>query len=102
MIQEAIAKLVDRNDLTREESREVFVAIMSGQATDAQIGSLITALRMKGETVEEITGAVQAMQKACTKISHPQKSDLLDIVGTGGDMKNSFNVSTAAAIVAAG
>ncbi len=102
MIREAISKVVDGINLTRDEAREVFSQIMRGEATEAQIASLITALRMKGESVDEIVGAAKAMHEAAAKISYTGNAQVLDVVGTGGDSKNSFNISTAAAIVAAG
>lgn len=115
MIKEAIAKVVRGNDLTEVEMEKVMDEIMSGTATPAQIGSFVTALRMKGETVDEITGAARAMRTKAIKISlkdHPVNIDrdeinveeetILDTCGTGGDVTDTFNVSTACAFVAAG
>ncbi len=102
MIREAIAKAVEKKNLTAKESNDVFSEIMRGEATEAQIASLITALRMKGETADEIIGAAEAMRAAAAKVIYSGDAEVLDVVGTGGDSKNSFNVSTAAAIVAAG
>ncbi len=102
MIKESITKVVEGNDLTREEARETFDEIMNGEATAAQISALITALRMKGETVDEITGAAESMGAVVAEVKPKVDAELLDVVGTGGDKKNTFNISTASAIVAAG
>ena len=101
MIREAIRKVIDRGDLSESESTDVMVEIMSGEATDAQIGSFITALRMKGETVDELTGFVKVMRDKVTKINctHPV---YVDTCGTGGDMRDTFNISTVTAFVVAG
>ncbi|MDR7433867.1 MAG: anthranilate phosphoribosyltransferase [Armatimonadota bacterium] len=101
MIREAIEKVVQRISLSREEARAAMGEIMDGQATPAQIASLITALRMKGETVEEIVGFAQAMRERSVRIS-PRVDHLLDTCGTGGDRLNTFNISTIAAFVIAG
>jgi anthranilate phosphoribosyltransferase len=101
-VQEAIGKLVERIDLTEAEAEEAMKCIMSGAATQAQIGSFLTALRMKGETVEEITAFARVMREFATRIS-PKVDDLLvDTCGTGGDRIKTFNISTAAMFVAAG
>lgn len=101
-IQEAIKAVIARNNLTIEESVDVFTEIMSGTATDAQIAALIVALRFKGETAEEITGAASVMRQKATQIL-PQKNDfVIDTCGTGGDGANTFNISTVTAFVAAG
>ncbi len=100
MIREAIEKVVGRIDLSENEMRAVFGEIMTGQAAPAQIGSLLTALRMKGETVDEITGAARVMREKAVKI-HVEGS-LVDTCGTGGSPINTFNISTTAALVAAG
>jgi anthranilate phosphoribosyltransferase len=115
MIRECISKAVEKKDLTAEETRAVWEEITGGSATPAQIASLITALRMKGETVEEITAAAQVMRQKATRIrvddpSAPEpgtetpstRRPLLDTCGTGGDMTRTFNVSTCAAFVVAG
>ncbi len=102
LIREAISKIVEGQDLEVSESRQVFEEIMSGQATESQIASFITALRFKGESVNEIFGAVEVMRSKVSKVDYFGDKDLLDVVGTGGDGKSSFNVSTASAIVAAG
>jgi anthranilate phosphoribosyltransferase len=100
VIKEALAKLLDGHDLTREESREVMDAIMSGQATPGQIGGFLIALRLKGETADEIAGAAEAMRAHVVPV-HPRRDDLVDTAGTGGDGGKTFNISTAAALVAA-
>ena len=100
MIQDALARLLDGKDLTREESREVMDTIMSGEATPAQIGGFLVALRLKGETAEEIAGAAEAMRAHVVPV-HPKRDDLVDTAGTGGDGGKTFNISTAAALVAA-
>lgn len=101
MIVEAIKKVVEKQNLTSTEAATVMEEIMGGQATDAQIASLITALRMKGETVDEITGFAQVMRSKATRI-RPHQTELLDTCGTGGDISYTFNISTATAFVAAG
>jgi anthranilate phosphoribosyltransferase len=101
MIKEAIAKVVEGNDLTQKEMEGVMEEIMTGNATPAQIGSFITALRIKGETVDEITGAATVMRAKAVKVSF-EGDTLLDTCGTGGDGTHTFNVSTATAFVAAG
>jgi anthranilate phosphoribosyltransferase len=112
MIVEAIRKAVDRKDLTREEAFAVMDAIMSGQATDAQIASFLTALRMKGETVEELIGFARVMREKVSPVktrhrvqaslSGTDREMLVDTCGTGGDATGTFNVSTATAFVVAG
>ena len=100
MIQDALARLLDGKDLTRDESREVMDTIMSGEATPAQIGGFLVALRLKGETADEIAGAAEAMRAHVVPV-HPKRDDLVDTAGTGGDGGKTFNISTAAALVAA-
>lgn len=95
-----IAKAAMGESLTREEAREAFNILMSGEATPSQIGGLLMALRVRGETVDEITGAVETMRDKMLRVDAP--AGALDIVGTGGDGSGSFNISTCAAIVAAG
>jgi len=95
-----IAKAATGASLTREEAREAFGILMSGEATPAQIGGFLMALRVRGETVDEITGAVETMRAKMLRVEAPATS--LDIVGTGGDGSGSYNISTCAAIVAAG
>ena len=105
MIREAIAKVVNLHHLSEEEMVDVMREIMSGEASDAQIGSFITALRMKGETIDEIVGAVKVMRKKATFIDTGIDTEageiLMDIVGTGGDGSGSFNVSTTTSFVVA-
>ena len=103
MIQELIRKLTDRRDLSLAESVEAMNTIMSGEATPAQIAGFIVALRMKGETTEEITGCARVMREKATHIDPGDSPyDVVDTCGTGGDASNTFNISTAAALVAAG
>ncbi len=106
MIQEAITRVVSSRDLNEEQMTAVMQEIMSGEATDAQIGSFITALRMKGETIDEIAGAVRVMREKATFVDTGVDTAsgelLMDIVGTGGDGSGTFNVSTTTAFVAAG
>ncbi|MEM2584351.1 MAG: anthranilate phosphoribosyltransferase, partial [Thermoproteota archaeon] len=102
MIRECIAKLVRREDLLPEEAEEAMTEIMSGKASDAQIASFITALRMKGETVEEITAFASVMRRFCIRINPSINGRLVDTCGTGGDSIKTFNVSTIAALIAAG
>jgi anthranilate phosphoribosyltransferase len=101
MIREAIAMVLDGSDLSAEQAAAVMDAIMSGGATDAQIGAFLVALRVKGETVEEITGCAKVMREKATHIAAPFP-DVIDTCGTGGDAFGTFNISTATAIVAAG
>ncbi|MDK2973820.1 MAG: anthranilate phosphoribosyltransferase [Methanofollis sp.] len=102
MIADAVMKLVERRDLTAGEAGAVMREILSGSATQAQIGSFLTAMRMKGETVPEIAGCVQAMREASVSIAPGAASPLVDTCGTGGDLTGTFNISTIAAFVAAG
>jgi anthranilate phosphoribosyltransferase len=95
-----IAKVASGRPLTFEEARSAFDIVMSGQATPSQIGGFLMALRVRGETVEEISGAVATMRAKMLTVEAP--ADAIDIVGTGGDASGSYNVSTAAAFVAAG
>ena len=94
-----IAKVATGSPLTREEAEKAFDQILSGEATLAQMGAFLMALRVRGETVEEISGAVAAMRAKMLRVKAP--ADALDIVGTGGDNSGSWNVSTLAAILAA-
>lgn len=94
-----IKKLIEGNDLSYEETAAAMDMIMSGKATEAQIGSLLTALRMRGETVDEITASAKVMREKCNVLKGT--GDLLDIVGTGGDCTNTFNVSTISSLVVA-
>ncbi len=99
-IKTALAALVERKDLSTDEMKAVMHLIMTGQATDAQIGAILVALRMKGESVDEITGAAEVMRELASKVSLDDPH-LVDTCGTGGDGANLFNVSTAAAFVVA-
>ena len=99
MIKEAIGKLVENQNLTYEEAKECMNEIMSGNTPEVLISAYLVALRMKGETIDEITGSAQGMRDNGTKLEHDM--DLLEIVGTGGDKANTFNISTTSAIVAA-
>lgn len=96
-----IEKVVNRYHLSEEEAEEAMGVIMSGEATPAQIASLLTALRLKGETVEEITGFARAMRARARRI-RPRFNHIIDTCGTGGDQKSTFNISTTAAFVVAG
>ena len=100
MIQEALSQLLDGRDLDRDEARRVMGSIMDGEATPAQIGGFLVALRLKGETADEIAGCAEAMREHVLAVK-PQRSDLVDTAGTGGDGARTFNISTAAALVAA-
>ena len=99
-IQEALARLLDSRDLTAAEARAVMNEVMTGAATPAQIGGFLVALRLKGETAEEIAGCAEAMRDHVLSVS-PRRDDLVDTAGTGGDGARTFNISTAAALVAA-
>lgn len=101
MIKESIKKAVIGLDLDFEESKKVFDEIMKGEATSAQIAAFLTALRMKGETPDEILGAVKSMQQHCIRLES-DVSPQIDTCGTGGDASGTFNISTAAAFVVAG
>jgi anthranilate phosphoribosyltransferase len=100
VIQQALAKLLDGHDLTRDEARAVMGQIMSGEATAGQIGGFLVALRLKGETADEIAGCAEAMREHVLPVQ-PRRQDLVDTAGTGGDGGKTFNISTAAALVAA-
>ena len=100
MINEAVKKLVENENLTSEEAKECMNEIMSGEVSDALISAYLVALRMKGETIDEILGSAQGMRDNGKKLEHT--IDLLEIVGTGGDRAGTFNVSTTSAFVAAG
>jgi anthranilate phosphoribosyltransferase len=101
MIGEAIKRAVEGQHLAREQMHEVFGAVMDGRASDVQKSALLIALRMKGETPDEITGAAMAMRERVTPLD-VQRDDLVDTCGTGGDGRGTFNISTIAALVAAG
>tara|TARA_B100000965_G_scaffold290651_1_gene248446 strand:- start:950 stop:1972 length:1023 start_codon:yes stop_codon:yes gene_type:complete len=94
-----LAKVAEGTPLTAQEAEDAFGVIMSGEATSAQIAGLLMALRLRGETVDEITGAVRAMRAKMTTVSAP--AGAIDVVGTGGDGSGTFNISTGAALVVA-
>jgi anthranilate phosphoribosyltransferase len=100
MIQQALQQVLDGRDLTRAETREVMGEIMAGEATPAQIGGFLVALRAKGETSDEIAGCAEAMRTHVLAV-RPRRDDLVDTAGTGGDGAHTINISTAAALVAA-
>ncbi|MGB1310456.1 MAG: anthranilate phosphoribosyltransferase [Leucothrix sp.] len=99
-IKQAIAKLLDNESLTKPEMTDVMNEVMTGVATDAQIGGFLIALRVKGETVDEITAAAQVMRSLATPVAI-DADNLVDIVGTGGDGSSTFNISTASCFVVA-
>ena len=99
MIKEAIIKLSKKQDLTYAEAESVMDEIMSGQATPVQMSAYLTALSLKGETIDEITASAAGMRAHCIKLLH--NLDVLEIVGTGGDGSNSFNISTTSSLVIA-
>ncbi|HEY7544638.1 MAG TPA: anthranilate phosphoribosyltransferase, partial [Blastocatellia bacterium] len=111
-INEALKKVVDRCDLTREEAESILDQIMTGACSDAQIGALLTGLRMKGETADELTGfarvmraraeAVRPRSLVATNLGGTERDALVDTCGTGGDASGTFNISTATAFVVAG
>ena len=101
MITDMIARLTAGESFSREEAREAMLFLMQGEASDAQIATLLTALKMRGETVQELAGFAQGMREVATRIS-PAAAPLVDTCGTGGDGQGTFNISTAAALVAAG
>ncbi|MDQ3866240.1 MAG: anthranilate phosphoribosyltransferase, partial [Actinomycetota bacterium] len=100
MIQQALARLLDGKNLSQSEAREVMAGVMRGEATPAQIGGFLVALRLKGETADEIAGCAEAMREHVLAV-RPSRDDLVDTAGTGGDGARTFNISTAAALVAA-
>ncbi len=103
MLKSFIAKTINRTDLTAEEAEEAMNIIMTGQATPAQVSAYLVSLRMKGETISEITGSVRAMRANALKVKLANPDErIYDIVGTGGDGAHTFNISTAAAFVVAG
>jgi anthranilate phosphoribosyltransferase len=95
-----IGKVAAGQKLTREEAQEAFGIIMSGEATPVQIGAFLTALRLRGETIDEIAGAVATMRERMTRVDAPEGA--MDVVGTGGDASGSYNISTTSAFVVAG
>src|SRR5256885_7972228 len=101
-LHEILLKLCRREDLTRAESREAFMHIMSGLASDAQIGGLLVGLAAKGSTVEELVGAATVMREKAITIPCESGEVVIDTCGTGGDQRGTFHISTAAAIIVAG
>ena len=99
-VQQALAELLDGHDLSRDDARDVMNEIMGGEATPAQIGGFLVALRLKGETPDEIAGCAEAMREHALAV-RPARDDLVDTAGTGGDGAGTINISTAAALVAA-
>ena len=99
MIQEAIYQLINGKDLTFEQAEQVMEEMMNGEATQAQMGGFLVALRQQGETIDEITAFAQVMREKGIKIE--PKRDVIDIVGTGGDEAGTFNISTTSAFVVA-
>jgi anthranilate phosphoribosyltransferase len=99
-MQDALARLLDGHDLSRDQARAVMDEVMRGAATPAQIGGLLAALRLKGETADEIAGCAEAMRAHVLAV-RPKRKDLVDTAGTGGDGARTINISTAAALVAA-
>lgn len=97
MIKEAILSLGNREDLSYNIAKAVMDEIMGGQASDIQLSAYLTALAMKGETIDEITGSAEGMRAHCIRLLHDM--DVLEIVGTGGDQSNSFNISTTSSFV---
>jgi anthranilate phosphoribosyltransferase len=103
MITELIRRVVEGNDLTVAESAAAMNAIMSGECTPAQVSAFIVALRMKGETIEEIAGCARVMREKAVRVDPgPSAYEIVDTCGTGGDTKHTFNISTTAALIAAG
>ena len=100
MIRKALAELLEGRDLSRSQARDVMNAVMAGEATPAQIAGFLVALRLKGETADEIAGCAEAMRAHVLGV-RPERDDLVDTAGTGGDGAGTFNISTAAALVAA-
>ncbi|PYS40002.1 MAG: anthranilate phosphoribosyltransferase [Acidobacteria bacterium] len=102
MITDLIQKMIDRVDLTEQEARDAMEEIMVGKATDAQIAGFLTALRMKGETAQELIGFARVMREKAEPLWDSEVLPVLDTAGTGGDRSGTFNISTAAAFIAAG
>ncbi|RUM45144.1 MAG: anthranilate phosphoribosyltransferase [Desulfurobacterium sp.] len=102
-VKEVLSRLIEKKDLSFEESKELFNAIMEGKLTEAQIAGILVALRAKGETVDEIAGATLAMREKSLKVPLPEeiKNRIVDTCGTGGDLKGTFNISTTVAFVVA-
>src|SRR5690242_14451568 len=101
-LRDILLKLCRREDLTRAEAREAFEHIMSGTASEAQIGGLLVGLAAKGTTVEELVGAATVMREKVVPVVCDDVGVILDTCGTGGDVRHTFNISTAAALITAG
>lgn len=101
-LRDILLKLCRREDLTRNEAREAFLHIMSGEAPDARIGGLLVGLAAKGTTVDELVGAASVMREKVLPVTCETAGVVLDTCGTGGDVRHTFNISTAAALIAAG
>ena len=101
MIQNAIERMINRENLSEAEAAQLMAQLMEGEATDAQIGALLTAARMKGETADEIAGFARAMRQKAARVE-TSREPLIDTCGTGGDGSHTFNISTTAAFIAAG
>lgn len=101
-MKEAISKVVGGKNLTLDEAKDVMRIMLGGDATQAQIGSFLTALRIKGETIDEITGCATVMQELADHVKPKTDINYIDLVGTGGDGTNTFNISTTSAFVASG
>ena len=99
-LKEIIAKVAGGEHLSRDEARQAFDVIMSGEASPVQIGAFLTGLRLRGETIDEIAGAVATMRDKMARVEAPPEA--IDVVGTGGDASGSYNISTTAAFVVAG
>ncbi|MDO8696668.1 MAG: anthranilate phosphoribosyltransferase, partial [Pseudomonas sp.] len=100
-IKQALNRIVAQLDLSTEEMRDVMREIMTGQCSEAQIGAFLMGMRMKSESIDEIVGAVSVMRELASQVELPSLDNVVDVVGTGGDGANIFNVSTAAAFVVA-
>ena len=100
-LKHALENLLNRQDLSSAEMESVMRKLMSGNATEAQVGAILAALRMKGETIEEVTAAVHVMRSLASAVLVNDKTHLVDTCGTGGDGANTFNISTASAFVVA-
>jgi anthranilate phosphoribosyltransferase len=101
-LRDILLKLCRRENLTRDEAREAFLHIMSGEASEAQIGGLLVGLAAKGTTVEELVGAATVMREKVIPVVYKGAGVILDTCGTGGDVRHTFNISTAAALITAG
>lgn len=101
MLKDYLSQTITGQDLSREDAREAMQVIMSGQASEAQIGAFLTAMRMKGESSIEVAGFAESMRSQALKVTCSAKT-IIDTCGTGGDRQGTFNISTAAAFVLAG